>query len=117
MRTHKLCVTGYDWDGPIGTIRDKSGKPIYNIDVDKLTRGGILDMSSNILAVDKINLKTKKYIAEGVSQNDRRGDVYLFDIEFSVNIDSKDETVARVRLNDKQARELVALLDDRYKNI
>ena len=114
MKGYKLHVTGFDWDGKIGTIKDKNGKPIYNIDIDNLV-GGNNAVSSKILAVDKIDLSVKKHVSKAMSQNDRQGNVYTFDLDFSVNVGDKTETVTRIRLNDEQARELNDLLDNRYK--
>ncbi|MFZ1258383.1 MAG: hypothetical protein WAQ25_02845 [Candidatus Saccharimonas sp.] len=116
IKTHKLCITGYDWDGAIGAIRDSYGKPLYNIDVDNLTSKEHV-MRNQILAIDNIELLPKKHKLEPVSVRSRGADVYQFDLEFSVNTKSGPESVARIRLSDKQARELYDLLYARYSTI
>lgn len=111
--THQLCVTGFDNKGQIGTVRDKDGKPLYNIDTSNLTNGDSI-MSDNILAVDSVKLISSKYAVKAVNIGDAHGNIHQFDIIFSVASGDDSKPVATVRLNDVQANDLGNMLLERH---
>ena len=112
--THQLYITGFNDEGWTGTIKDKNGKPIYNIDADNLIREGGIMNNNSILAVDDLDVILKPYNVTQVKQNQPvQGEVNLFDVSFSVKVESKLEPVVKIRLNEEQARKLKDLLDTR----
>jgi hypothetical protein len=113
--TYQLHITGFDWDGYTGTVIGEDGKPVYNV-LDKIDPDKNQEniMTDKILAVDDVSIRKQTYKAEPLYRKDKQGNVYAFDLDFTITLDGEKKSSVVIRLSEPQAKKLNEALDNRY---